>query len=827
MKQVKIFLLLLMIFIASDVIAQPEAVIFPNLENLEVKGKENRKAQYALAKCGLSFSYDAANQNLLLKIHDPRYLSKIFNHRKDKLELQIGDQIFVLTGKLIREQLKRNYFQIHVPEQVEYYEEVINRYMSGFNIQDTIHDDHRELYRDFKTALSDLDLAGDVFSIIKKDIRKNYRTYKKDYRRFKKFLKDKSKSIVRKDDGPWVITFENVVNDDFNINFYKKNLKIAKLQFDTLYASPADLLSQYEIAECEPFDRYTYFKKIKGLGLQRYKFKPYQPVEKMVGYIDFTIYFEQNESKCSREDLKEILTLLNDSSYTIRKAKVYAYASVEGDEDINLKLQKDRAKVMLDLLQQYNRDSIEIVEFHTDENWERFNKQIKGSKYQSWVDLSKEKVKSLLTDSIIANDWEDSLAVQRKAVLKLQLYHQPDTIHQIKYAIKTYKTLINQYISYCSRIPKGKEGSMISYQLKILAVEDFLKQMVRKGKLPVEKFNEVQSFSHPAIDNVRFYSMMLDDEKGLANVYTNKEEIVAKAYDAVLGALYNTNHNKYRQQYWQRQAIDIQVYAFEQIDDKKLSSEVICEFAWPDKSVFYPLILNELDYINKKSISFIGNLSCYNVDTTKNNDNEFINKENPHAVSFNPPLDYRIPHTDYYFFLKKRLLENDQDIRKMVVRSDDYFEFDMYDLLWYNIINWDVWNNRYYDDEVDYRKMIKLMDKLIEVNDILCPTQLYQLYLDLHLRVSFLVRHDSGHRVSKQVYYSLRKLYKYYLDNLAWVKEEDALKLANHLIWMGKYFHNNETINMARHLLSKLDQHGLISDENQKNYNELLTMNKK
>jgi len=824
LQQLKFILALAMSFIALKTFAQPEPIVTANLKNLEVKSKEIRKAQNALGKCGLSFAYDTANQNLFLKIHDPLYLPKIFNHKQDMIELQIEDLSVFLSGKMIREQLKANYLNKKLPKMIEAFDQVIKRHKPSFISKHTIYHDHKELFQDYKAGLTDLALNGNELAAIAMEFKKQYKTFKKDYRLFNKFLKNKyhSNYLVKKDEGPWSISFENVDNQDFSINFYKRNQKITRLRFDTLFASPADFLPQYEIADCEPYNRYTYFKKIKGMGLQQYNFKPYQPLQWLEQYMDFTLLFAQNESKCSSKDIEDILTLLNDSSYIIRKAKIHAYASVEGDDAINLRLQKERAQLLLDLLQEHNRDSIKIVEFHTNENWEKFYQQVKDTKYQSWAELSKQAIKSLLAVESNASDWKDSLAVQRKAVLMLQLYKQADTTQQIMHAINDYKKLVKQYIAFSNRLPDNKsESTLLPYKLKILAVEDFLKQMVRAGNLSTEKFNQLQSISAPFIDIVRFYSMMLDEEKNLGNVYTNQEEIIAKAYDAVISTLYNTNYNKYRQQYWQRQAIDIQMYAFDQINAQKISAQVICKFAWPDKSVFYPLILNELDYVNKKSTSFISNLSCYKVDSTDTDDKEFIEKENVHAVSFNPPLDYRLPHSDYYFYLKKRLLQNDQDILKMAVRSDNHLEFDLYELLWYSIVNWDVWNNRYYDDEVDYRKMLKLMDKLMAENGILCRTQLYQLYMALHLKVSYLARHKPDDHVSKQVFYSLKKLHNYYLNNLALVKQENAIKLADHLIWMGKYFHNNETIDMARILLSKLDQQSTLSVVDQKSYNSL------
>lgn len=424
------------------------------------------------------------------------------------------------------------------------------------------------------------------------------------------------------------------------------------LHLDTLTGKPADFLPQHETAACEPFNRYTFFKKIKGAGLKRLQFQPYQPVENLVGYRDFIVYFEKNSGDCSFEDISGIVKLLNDSSYTIRKAKISAFASVEGNEQINLRLQQERAQVMTDLLRLYNGDSIEIVGFQTAENWEMFYGQIKGTKYQSWSDSTREQIKTMLAEPGIAESWENLLARQRKAVLQLQLFRKADTTQQLTAAILTYKRLISQYISLRLRQQNPDEESLVGWQKRIMAVDDFLKRMVRLGKLPVEEFDQLQSYADPAINLIRFYSMMNDDTRRLSNVYPNRELVITKAYEAILGELYSA-YRKPRQKYLLSQAIDIQIHVFEQIDAGGLTPEVACGFHWPKEAVFYPLILNELDYINRKPKEFIRALDCYRVDSTENEETVARWKENPHAISFDPPLDYRLPHTGYYFFLKK------------------------------------------------------------------------------------------------------------------------------------------------------------------------------
>jgi hypothetical protein len=111
---------------------------------------------------------------------------------------------------------------------------------------------------------------------------------------------------------------------------------------------------------------------------------------------------------------------------------------------------------------------------------------------------------------------------------------------------------------------------------------------------------------------------------------------------------------------------------------------------------------------------------------------------------------------------------------------------------------------------VDYLKMIQLMNKLVENNKILCSRQLFQLYLGLHLRISYLMKHNPDQKTAKVVLSSLTTLQKYYLKNINLLEEQDGLALADHLVWMGKFFHANETIDMARELSLRSEQNGSI-----------------
>ena len=821
MRNLLIFVLL---STSAELFAQEamEPILFRYLTMEKPEKVKIKKAQHAIKKCGYDYQYDSIQQQIILNFYDFNYLPGFIKKRKDGIALHINNNEFFISRNRLRDQFISSYWKRNLAlHAMEFYNDLV-KYIPTVSLPEN-NLNLRKQYRFFKAQLKEADLNKRQLKKAKYVTRKNFKDFKQDFRYFKKLIKGKRAFLrsLRNDNNPWPVTFNISGNYDpeFNFEFTSYKKSVATLKFDTLAGKPADFLPEQENVKCIPFDRYTYFKKLKGLGLQKYNYDPYVPPQKQIGFRKFEIFFERNQSDCSYEDIRDIVTLMNDSSYTIKKAKIRAYASVEGFTEINLRLQKERAQLLLDLLQQYNQDSIEVVSLKTDENWDRLYRQLKGTSYEYWQDLSKSEIKDLLTNPKILNEWEDSLYAQRKAVLEVLLYRKADPVDQVKAAVKDYHQIRKQYTSLSKR--NADDQALRPYLLKLLAIEHFLNEKAREGVPFADSLCNIQRTPDPSLALVQFYSLILEDFKGLSAPCKNHETIILNAYHAVLHYLNEVELNRHRQQYFLRQAIDIQIYAFEKVEDGSIDPEIICQLKWPDTPLFYPLVLNELDYINRFTDNELRQLSCYQQEKdTNNNDPDFeSNPENVHAISFAPPLDYKLPHSDYYFLLKKKLVHNDQLIRSWAVRTDDILEFDLYEFLFINILNWDVWNNVYYDEEVNYKEMLKQMNRLLEIHDILCDKQLYQIYLDLHLRIGYLLRHDIS--MDQEVLNSLRKLTQYYQKHLTWMPEKEAMKLVRHLLWMGQYYHKNETYEMAAQLLSNMSRHDLLNKKNQNLLDEM------
>ncbi len=789
----RVFLMVMAFGLYGSLLAQNsnDPILFRYWTEFELDKKKAEKAQRSIDNCGYDFEYDQTSRQLILKIYDIRHLPVFLKRGSDGLTLHANDQVLALHRKDIHQQLILHFKNISDSLQLMAYQKEMSHFLDTVMLPVRPNAmDLRERYRFFADQISEAPVSQARKDRLQKSIAKIYNSHQHQAKSFNRFLRGKitytGRSFYSRHYA-WPVRFPMTTFDpEFQITFTTYKQDAVKLKFDTLSGQPTAFITEHEQVECEPFNRYTYFKKLKGLQLKKLQYTPYQPPQQQIGYRSFEIFFDRNQSDCDYQDIEEIIHLMQDSAYTIKKAKITAYASVEGPAQINHRLQKERAQLLINLLREYNRDSIELVSLKTAENWQRFYQQLPGSAYQHWQVYDQARIKQELTHAGILHDWEDSLFAQRKAVLDLMLYKEAEPDFQVQDALQEYQ---KQQSAYLSIIRRGKfdENLLRPYLLKLLALEDFLKAKIREGVISAGKLCELQHIKDPGLDLMWFYSLMLESENGASFACENQEQLVLNARYALQYYLQQPALHKNRKLYFQRQAYDLMVYAFEQIDKGNLSAEIICQLSWPDEPVFYPFTLMELDYVNKHiPEDTIKVMSCYRL--VNDEEEESLpngDPDNIHAISFAAPLEYRLPHNDYYFLLKKKLLHQDKAIRRLTIRSDDILEFDLYEFLSYNILNWDVWNNVYFDDEVDYQEMVRQMKRLFEVHDILCTSQMYQLYLDLHLRIGYLLKHDAT--LDKEVLESLEKLSRYYQKNMAHIDHDDAMKLVRHLLWMGKH----------------------------------------
>jgi outer membrane protein OmpA-like peptidoglycan-associated protein len=136
--------------------------------------------------------------------------------------------------------------------------------------------------------------------------------------------------------------------------------------------------------------------------------------------LRFEIPFERNKAEYSNDDIKPLYDSLKLTDFNIQKIIIRAYSSIEGNEDRNIELQKERAQSIVNALQSYQKPTI-ITEILATENWVDFLNDISLTSFGYLSDLSKTDIKEKLRDKKLQQELEPYFQKHRKAVIILEL----------------------------------------------------------------------------------------------------------------------------------------------------------------------------------------------------------------------------------------------------------------------------------------------------------------------------------------------------------------------------------------------------------------------
>ena len=190
---------------------------------------------------------------------------------------------------------------------------------------------------------------------------------------------------------------------------------------DTLPGKAFASLPVFDPEPCQPLNRFFDFKRLKGFGYQNIKPLRYIPSGRQIFHKKFEIIFERNSTIVNPEQLQPVIRFLKDNRYSILNASVEGYASVEGPEENNYRLQQKRAELMINILQQNNDDEIILDTVIAKENWDMFFEQVAQSPFRSLDSLAQDSIRILLRDSLWLTRLDTVLGAERKAILNLTL----------------------------------------------------------------------------------------------------------------------------------------------------------------------------------------------------------------------------------------------------------------------------------------------------------------------------------------------------------------------------------------------------------------------
>ena len=302
---------------------------------------------------------------LVLIVPDPqeaRALQKLINKRKDGLVVEKVDPDSYTCGNPAYEEQpsRRNE----------------NYFLNGDLLQPVYRD---QLYRQ---------LAQEHSRNFRKPTAKKERKLEKAYRR------------QRKKVPYWLVNLGKATDPGaaYNIMLIKKKKLVSVIEFNSV---PGELISAGPLPDMKPHWLPGHFSFSPGTA-----------------EIILNIPFELNQASLPAAEAKQLLLIDSLKQLPIRNIDIEAFASVEGDFEINQELHQARASFILSQLQQHLPDTTISYRTRAEENWTEFARQIRHSPYSYLLKQPKIQVKEFLRTS--TNDTiVQLLQKQRKAQVRV------------------------------------------------------------------------------------------------------------------------------------------------------------------------------------------------------------------------------------------------------------------------------------------------------------------------------------------------------------------------------------------------------------------------
>ena len=170
--------------------------------------------------------------------------------------------------------------------------------------------------------------------------------------------------------------------------------------------------------------------------------KEYSPNSELY-ILTFKVPFEKGKYEYNINDIKPIFDKLKEPDFIIRKAKIEAYSSIEGSEDLNKELQQKRAQSIVNVLNEMQKTNFEI-EIFTADNIDDFKKDIKKTEWSFLADLPPEQIKKYINDNSLVNQLESILQKHRYAKVTLEVLFKIDSFNEEKFVIDRFNKYIKE-----------------------------------------------------------------------------------------------------------------------------------------------------------------------------------------------------------------------------------------------------------------------------------------------------------------------------------------------------------------------------------------------
>ncbi len=221
--------------------------------------------------------------------------------------------------------------------------------------------------------------------------------------------------------------------------------------------------------------------------------------------VVFKLYYQRGETKLSPDQM----IVLNDSIASLKgrlaSIDVISHASVEGNYELNQELYSERAKIIIDAIEDLVGDSIEFT-VSARENWRLFRKQISGTQFEFLKGIQREDVQKYVNTHLSEGAIQKMLEEQRYVEVRVVSTIYPEIDDSPENILRSYNEAIDNI--------KGQKNIDVSIIKSLERMQVHLYYEFFSGNLDYEFISELSIPHQQAFAALKFNKLMLDHKTG-------------------------------------------------------------------------------------------------------------------------------------------------------------------------------------------------------------------------------------------------------------------------------------------------------------------------
>ena len=184
--------------------------------------------------------------------------------------------------------------------------------------------------------------------------------------------------------------------------------------------------------------------------------------------LEFIIPFEKNKFTYKPEDIEPLIKKLKEPDFIIKDLSIYAYSSIEGTDETNKILQKNRAESIVEALKFRQKHKI-VYKITTGDNIEDFKRDIQGTEFNNMANMLISEIQEYIRKNNLAEKLEPILQQHRYSKITMKITYDIEGKKEQAFVLSRFNKSV-------------KENNLI----RALSVQKFIFRKVLKKEYTAE-----------------------------------------------------------------------------------------------------------------------------------------------------------------------------------------------------------------------------------------------------------------------------------------------------------------------------------------------------